>query len=83
MKRDIEAEMNLKYAEKKKEFEARMEEDTKVILQRQDELLEERRTAIAKEEKEQLARIQQIRQSHEVAYLHFLQSYPFFLLFFL
>lgn len=45
-----------------------MEEDTKIILQRQDELLEERRAAIAKEEQEQLARIQQIRQSHEIAY---------------
>jgi hypothetical protein len=61
-------ELNLRYAEKKKEFEQRMEEDTKIILQKQDELLEERRDAIAKEEQEQLARIQQIRQSHELSY---------------
>jgi hypothetical protein len=48
-----------------------MEEDTKIILQKQDELLEERRAAIAREEQEQLTRIQQIRQSHEVAYLFY------------
>lgn len=68
IKREVEAEVTLRYAEKKREFEARMEEDTKIILQKQDELLEERRAAIAKEEQEQLARIQQIRQSHEIAY---------------
>lgn len=68
MRREVEAEMNQRYAEKKRDFERRLEEDTKVILQRQDEMLEERRAAIAKEEQEQLARIQQLRQSHEIAY---------------
>lgn len=72
VKREVEGELNLRYAEKKKDFELRMEEDTKIILQKQDELLEERRMAIAKEEQEQLARIQQIRQSHEITYLIFL-----------
>lgn len=68
IRREVEVELNHRYAEKKKEFEQRMEEDTNIILQKQDELLEERRAAIAKEEQEQLARIQQIRQSHELSY---------------
>ena len=79
IRREVEVDLNLRYAEKKKEFEQRMEEDTKIILQKQDELLEERREAIAKEEQEQMARIQQIRQSHELSY-PFYSVRPLFLL---